>query len=85
MSDNRFEEIVGLKELKVSDLRSSKFYKVLEYFNQYPIVELDDIDARELIDLLNKKRFSFTNRYYSVEVARLINVLIKKRYDKDKL
>ena len=85
MSDNRFEEIVGLKELKVSDLRTGKFYKVLEYFNQYPIVELDDIDARELIDLLNKKRFSFTNRYYSVEVARLINVLIKKRYDKDKL
>lgn len=85
MSDNRFEEIVGLKELKVSDLRTHRFYKVLEYFNQYPIVELDDIDARELIDLLNKKRFSFTNRYYSVEVARLVNVLIKKRYDKDKL
>ena len=85
MSDNRFEEIVGLKELKVSDLRTHRFDKVLEYFNQYPIVELDDIDARELISLLNKKRFSFTNYHYSVEVARLINVLIKKRYDKDKL
>ena len=85
MSDNKFEEIVNLRELRPSNLRTHRFNKVLEYFNQYPIVELDDIDARELISLLNKKRFSFTNYYYSVEVARLINVLIKKRYNKDKL
>ena len=85
MSDNKFEEIVGLKELKLSDLRTHRFNKVLEYFNQYPIVELDDVDAKELIRLLNKKRFNFTNHYYTVEVARLINILIKKRYNKDKL
>lgn len=85
MSDNKFEEIVGLKELKLSDLRTQAFGKLVEYFKQYPIVELDDRDASELAYLIANGQFDFTNYRYAVEVIRLINVLIKKRYDKDKL
>ena len=84
MSGNKFEEIVGLKELKLSDLRTQAFGKLVEYFKQYPIVELDR-DASELAYLIANGQFDFTNYRYAVEVIRLINVLIKKRYDKDKL
>lgn len=83
MGDNKFEEIVGLKELKLSDLRTDAFGKLVEYFKQYPIVELDDSDASNLAYLLYNIKFDFNNWRNVEEAIRLINVLIKKRYNKD--
>lgn len=74
-----WNKIVGCGKIRTTYCNESWFLpKVIEYFKQKPIIEMNIIAARELRDtLVNFKGFS--NYYYMIEFVNRLNYLLNIR------
>lgn len=74
-----WNKIVGCGKPRMTYCNESWFMpKVIEYFKQNPIIEMNIIVARELRDMLiNFKGFS--NYYYMIEFVNRLNYLLNIR------